>query len=419
MVIDMNEAQVRTVEQMRQVLAGTQALEFKQAGDDTQRYAWIDAVLRRVDYRQLPRTERGVVLAYLRRLSSYSRAQITRLVSRWMAHKPLMKQYCAPNHAFTRRYTVTDVALLAEVDSAMNTLSGAATACVLRRQRDVFDDARFERLGSISTSHLYNLRHSAVYQARRVVQTKTRPVKAVTIGTRKAPSPDGRPGFIRIDSVHQGDLDGAKGLYHINAVDCVTQWEVTATVQAISEAYLLPVIAQMLEQFPFAILGFHADNGSEYINHQVAKLLDKLRIEFTRSRPRHSNDNGLAETKNGAVVRKIFGYAHIPQHHAAHFNTFCQEYLNPFLNFHRPCLFAIDVPDPRKPGRIKRTYRPKDAMTPFDKLASLPNAATFLREGISLDDLRKQACAITDLQAAEELNVARATLFRRVFKRSA
>ena len=94
------------------------------------------------------------------------------------------------------------------------------------------------------------------------------------------------------------------------------------------------------------------------------------------------------------------------------------EFLNPFLNFHRPCLFSTDVPDPRKPGRIRRIYRPKDAMTPLDKLASLPDAATFMREGITLEDLRQRACALTDLQAGEELNEARAALFRRVVKRT-
>jgi transposase InsO family protein len=295
-----------------------------------------------------------------------------------MGGKRLVKEYRAPEHVFARRYTPADVALLADVDRAMNTLSGPATACVLRRQRDVFNDTRFERLGSISVGHLYNLRNSAGYRAQRVVLTKTRPTKTATIGARKAPAPEGRPGFIRIDSVHQGDQDGIKGLYHINAVDCVTQWEVVASVQTLSEAHLLPVIEQMLEQFPFEIRGFHADNGSEYVNHQVARMLEKLRIEFTRSRPRRSNDNGLAETKNGAVVRKEFGYAHIPQRHASRFNTFCREYLNPFLNFHRPCLFATELPDPNKPGRIKRVYRARDAMTPLDKLASLSEAATFL-----------------------------------------
>ena len=170
----------------------------------------------------------------------------------------------------------------------------------------------------------------------------------------------------------------------------------------------------MFAQFPTLLLGFHADNGSEYVNHQVARMLDKLRIEFTRSRPRRSNDNGLAETKNGAVVRKLFGFEHIPQRHAVRFNTFCVEYLNPFLNFHRPCLFATDKPDPKKPGRIKRVYRAKDAMTPLDKLASLPEAASFMRAGVTLEHLRALATALTDVQAAEELNEARQALFRRV-----
>ena len=340
-------------------------------------------------------------------------------MSRWISGRALVKNYRKPEHAFARRYTGADVALLAEVDRAMDTLSGPATACVLRRQRDVFGDARFERLGSISVGHLYNLRNSAAYLARRVVLTKTRPTKVITIGVRKAPAPEGRPGFIRIDSVHQGDQDGAKGLYHINAVDCVTQWEMVATVQTISEAHLLPVIEQMLERFPFAIRGFHADNGSEYVNHKIAKLLEKLRIEFTRSRPRHSNDNGLVETKNGAVIRKLFGYEHIPQHHAVRFNIFCVEYLNPFLNFHRPCLFATELADPKKPGRIKRVYRPKDAMTPLDKLASLPDAASVLRKGTTFKDLHALARALTDVQAAEELQEARQVLFRRLRARAA
>jgi hypothetical protein len=149
-----------------------------------------------------------------------------------------------------------------------------------------------------------------------------------------------------------------------------------------------------------------------------AAVIDGARCDrgthTTRSRPRHSNDNGLAETKNGAVVRKTFGYAHIAQRHAGRFNTFCVQYLNPFLNFHRPCLFATELPDPKKPGRIKRVYRASSAMTPLDKLASLPDAHQFLLEGLTLAHLHQLARALTDVQAAEELNEARAALFRRV-----
>jgi transposase InsO family protein len=107
-----------------------------------------------------------------------------------------------------------------------------------------------------------------------------------------------------MDTVHQGDLDGVKGVYYINAVDEVTQWEIVGAVAHISEAWLRPLLEAMLEQFPFPIRGFHSDNGSEFINHTIAGLLNKLLIEQTKSRPRHSNDNGLAETKNGAIIRK-------------------------------------------------------------------------------------------------------------------
>ena len=415
MVIDLNEAQVRSLTQVREVLAGTQALTFRPAASDEGRYAWIAQVLDRLVYRRLSRADRGLVRIYLQRFSGYSRAQVTRLVSRWVKRELLVKQYRPPAHAFARRYTVADVTLLAHTDRAMGTLSGPATVCVLRRQRDLYGDQRFERLGSLSVGHLYNLRKSLGYRACRMVQQPTRSGrKAPAIGVRQAPAPEGRPGFIRIDSVHQGDFDGLKGLYHINAVDCVTQWQVVASVEAISEAFLLPVIEEMLAQFPFRILGFHADNGSEYVNYAVARLLEKIRVEFTRSRPRRSGDNGLVETKNGAVVRKEFGYAHIPQRHAARFNTYCREYLNPFLNFHRPCLFATELADPAKPGRIKRVYRTEDVMTPLDRLAALPKARRFLRPGITLTHLRALAGALSDLQAGDELNQARAALFHQL-----
>ena len=141
----------------------------------------------------------------------------------------------------------------------------------MQRAWQLFGDPRYERLASLSVSHLYNLRRQAGYQATRLHWTKTRG-PTIAIGERRAPAPDGRPGFIRIDSVHQGDQDGAKGLYHINAVDSLTQFELVASCERLSEAHLMPVLAALLEGFPFAILGFHADNGSEYINHTVAKL---------------------------------------------------------------------------------------------------------------------------------------------------
>lgn len=135
-----------------------------------------------------------------------------------------------------------------------------------------------------------------------------------------------------------------KGVYHINAVDCVTQFQLVATCEKISDAYLLPVIRRLLDGFPFFILELHSDNGSEYINYTVAALQGKLRIEFTKARPRHSNDNALAESKNAAVIRKHMGYAHIPQPCIGLENEFCASHLNYYVNFYRPCFSLRRLP---------------------------------------------------------------------------
>ena len=415
MVIDMNEAKLTTLEDIRAFLAGTIAVEFSVFGKDDERYGHIATVLNRFGYKRLKKPDKGWILRYLECTTNDSRQQLTRIIKRWRTGKKLVKAYCAPKHGLVRKFTDADILVLAETDSLHGTLSGPATRHLMARALNVFGDARYERLATISVGHLYNLRKRHGYIDRRRVFAKTRPT-GIAIGERRAPAPDGRPGFIRIDSVHQGDQDGLKGVYHINAVDCVTQWELVATCEKISEAYLLPVIEALLAGFPFGILGFHADNGSEYINHKVAKMLDKLAAEFTKSRPRHSNDNGLAETKNGAVIRKHLGYAHIPQRFASEVNAWCANHLNPYVNFHRPCLFAEEITD--KKGKTRKRYPLGWVRTPFEKLASLPNAATFLRPGITLDILRTTATAMSDNAAAEQMNQARQKLFLSINQRS-
>ena len=415
MVIDMNEQHLSTVAQIRAFLDGTREVQFDPIGEDSKRYAFIGAVVRRLRYGNLSRVEKGIVMRYLERTTGYSIAQLKRLVGRVRAGETLAKRYAKPKRGFVRTFTPADVALLAHTDALHGTLSGPATKCLMQRAVAVFGDARYARLAGISVAHLYNLRRRSGYETKRRHWTKTRG-HGVAIATRRAPSPDNRAGFIRIDSVHQGDQDGVKGVYHINAVDCVTQFEIVATCERISEAFLLPVIGAMLESFPFRILGFHADNGSEYINHTVAALLEKLRVEFTKSRPRHSNDNGLAETKNAAIVRKHFGYSHIPQHWARQINAFCQDFLNPYINYHRPCFFPETVTDEK--GKTRKKYRLKDMMTPYEKLKSLPNAAAFLKPGITFEQLDKTATAHSDNESAQRVNEARKKLFQSINRRS-
>jgi len=407
MVINMEEAKLQTLEQIKAFLDGTSEVAFRVPKED--RNQFIERVLKRFGYAPHGRIDKGVLLRYIGRMTGLSRQQVTRLVRQYRKDGKLSKRLCAPKQGFTYRYTAADVALLAETDVLHSTLSGPATKKVMERAYQVFGDQRYERLAGISVSHLYNLRGSKPYQNKRRHWSKTNPT-SVPIGKRRAPQPDGVPGYIRIDSVHQGDMDGVKGVYHINAVDCVTQMQFVATCEKISEAYMLPVIRQLLDGFPFIILGFHSDNGSEYINYQVAKMLKKLLVEFTKSRPRHSNDNALAESKNASVVRKHFGYAHIPQHCASLVNTFCAEFLNPYVNFHRPCFFPETITDAK--GKERKKYHYKDMMTPYDKFKSIPEASQYLKAEITIEQLDAQAAEMSDNDAASALNNARKKLFK-------
>jgi hypothetical protein len=415
MVINMDETKLRTIAQLQEFLDATPEVKFTNGadGNDTERYGHISRVLKRFDYRQCGKHDRGVVLAYLRHTSGYSRPQITRLVARWQENRlatvPLVKRYCAPAAPFARKYTSADVTLLVDMDRAHEDVCGPAIAHLLRRAYTVYGDKDYERLADLSVSHLYNLRKTPGYQKLRMSFTKTRPV-CNPIGVRKAPRSNGRAGWVRIDSVHQGDLDGVKGVYHITCVDSVSQWQVEACVEGISEAFLLPVLEAVIAQFPFEIEGFHSDNGSEYINHKVSKMLEKLRIEQTKSRTRQSNDNALAESKNASVVRKHMGYSHIPKKYAKPINAFYGGVFNSWLNLHRPCLFATEVVSEK--GKIKKVYRNKDAKTPLERLVQLneKGLVTF-KAGIKLEDLLARATEKTDLQAAREMQKAKTDLF--------
>lgn len=402
--------QLTTIDAINQFLEGTQAVAFRVAVNKQERYHWAQKALVKLQYWQLGKAHKGIVTRYLMKVTGYSHAQTKRLIQKY--HKTgtvTVKATC--RNGFKRHYTDADIRLLAVMDERHHQPSGPVLKKLCERAYTRFDQPEYQRLAGISVSHLYNLRGTRTYQRQRCILTKTRPT-AVAIGTRCKPYPNNQPGYIRIDSVHQGDQDKRKGVYHINAVDEVTQFQVIVTVERISERFMLPALTLLLAVFPFKIRGFHADNGGEYINYTVAELLDKLRIEFTKSRSRHSNDNALVESKNGSVVRKLYGYMHIPQHHAADFTELNSHQVYRYVNFHRPCYFPTTVTDNK--GKERKKYRYEDMMTPYEKFRSLSRASQYLKSGITLKQLDAFANEMTDNEAAEQLNVARDHLFKQL-----
>lgn len=409
----MEHTEELSLEQIRAFLQASQAVRFE-ATRREEIYEWVRRTLCYQEYEKQKRAAKGLLRQYIATMTGLSRAQVTRLITRYQKDGQVRERSYRRNQ-FQRRYTAADIELLGAVDEAHETLSGPATQKILYREFYEYGDERYQRLAGISVTHIYNLRKSRAYRQRRMAYRKTRPVQ-VAIGERRRPHPDGKPGYLRVDTVHQGDLEGIKGVYHINAVDEETQWQVVGATAQISEAWLIPVLEAMLRQFPFRILGFHSDNGSEFINHTVAKLLNKLLVEQTKSRPRHSNDNGLAEAKNGAVIRKHMGYGHIAAEHAEAIEEFYQERFNPYLNFHRPCGVPETIVNAK--GKQRRIYR--WYATPWEILRQLPNLARHLRAELSLTELTRRANVQSDTQAAESMQAAKRKLFAKIQrKRSA
>ena len=381
--------------------------------DKKERYAWVAEILRKFSYHRLKRKrDRTLVRRYIKKVTNLSKAQLSRLIKKHGTCGMLLPNYShLRKNGFKKKYGPLEIARLIQTDYCHEHLSGKATREILRREYEVFNHEEYKTISRISSSYIYVIRHgNRQYNssaAKWIHQTSPTPCP---IGLRAKPHPQGRPGFLRVDTVHSGDLNNQKGLYYINIVDEITQWEMIATVPKISEYFLTPVIEEILQLFPFAIYEFHSDNGSEFVNHVVAKLLTKLYIGFTKSRARHSNDNALVESKNGSIIRKLYGHNHIPAGNAPTINEFNRAYVNIYLNYHRPCGFAQEYADSR--GKIKKKYN--CWMTPYEKLKSLPQAKSYLKEGVTFERLDQIACQKSDNEFAEEMQKAKIEMFKKL-----
>ncbi len=415
MIVTLSTERIRTVDDIRAFLGGSEGADIA-PHDREAAYAFIERTLVRFRYHfGLSRAGKGLVRKYAAKVTGYSDAQLTRLIRQQRRTGRIRDHRLRPpSRPFATVYTTADAILLAEVDEAFGQLSGPATKRILWRMYHVFGDKRFERLAGISNGHIYNLRARRAYRRARTTYRATRGSSS-PIGQRRRPRPEGRPGFVRVDTVHSGDRDGEKGAYVINMVDEVTQYQQLASVRRITEQFMVPVLEVLVGAFPFRVLAFHSDNGSEYINHRVAEMLNKLHVEeFTKSRPRRSNDNALVESKNGNVVRRWLGRSHIPESLAPDADAFLRDHLSPFLNHHRTCLFAVEVEDAN--GHRRRKYPQELVMTPYEKLGSLPGADGFLKPGITFEQIDAAAHAVDSLKAGQEVQRARKALFHLIAK---
>ncbi len=276
----MDDSKDLGLEEIRAFLAGSQSVQFKGLRRE-EIYPRMERTLVRQEHGRLGRADKGLVRRFEEKVTGLSRAEVTRLITRY-GDKGEVKARPYQRHRFTSRYTKADVELLAYVDRMHATLSGPATKRMLEREWSEYGQAVYQRLSKISVAHIYRFRKTAVYRRENTTYQPTRPTP-VAIGERRRPDPGGRPGYLRVDTVHQGDQEGRKGLYHINAVDEVTQWQVVGAAPQISEAFLLPVLTAMLEQFPFRILVLLCYKWAEQQKGQQGSCRIRARAILTRS----------------------------------------------------------------------------------------------------------------------------------------
>jgi len=409
MNITMKNDNLSTIEDLEVFLQGNTGVSIKIKGREA-KYKFIRDTFVKFNYLQLRKKDRGTVKRYIQKLTHYGDRQLKRLILEWK-QGGLKYTKGRVRGAAKPKYGVDDIALLILTDIAQKTRSAVATKETLKREYLVFGKMEYENIARISTGHIYNIRKNKhqYLSSEAIRYTKTQPV-SVPIGTREKPIPYGKAGFIRVDSVHQGDKDGEKGVYHINLVDEVTQWEIVGCVPRITDEYMEPLLEAMLEQLPFAVVNFHSDNGSEYINEKVAKILNRLKVKQTKSRPRKSNDQALVEGKNGSVIRKHMGRNFIPKSAAMLIGDFYVSWFNPYLNYHRICSYATDKMDKR--GKIRKVYDLHT--TPYERLKSLPADKQNLRPGVLFAELDKFAYAESDNEFALNMQEAKRVLFRSI-----
>lgn len=406
-----NPSQFTTIEQIEAFLNASDVFSLDYSIPRADKARWLRDRLLHFHYRDLPRSQQGRLRQFFTVITGYSPAQLSRHIRAYRNGEPVRKQQ--KRHRFSVTYSPADIELLAETDNLHERINGAAMTGIMQEEYDR-GDLRYERLRNISVSRLYDFRGHARYREHSTTYERTQSVQT-PIGERRKPQPGGKPGFIRTDTVHQGDKDGKKGVYHINNVDEITQWEVIVAVENIQEASVEPALDEAFSLFPFIIRNLHSDNGGEFINKVVQQFLKRWEAKQTKSRPLRSNDNGLAETKNGAIIRKHMTHHHIPQPYAARINKFYREHLIPYLNFHHPCAFPkVEM---LENGKKKVAYPKGSYMTPYKKLKSLPNWEQYLRPGVTPAMLEEQANAKTPNQAARDMKKAKEELLNIVIPR--
>ena len=162
--------------------------------------------------------------------------------------------------------------------------------------------------------------------------TKPGSIKSI-IPIRSGPWNDAPTGTVQIDTVaHCNDSIAGDFVYTVNATDVATLWGERHAQWNKGQEQTLASMTHIDAGFPYPILEWHPDTGSEFINWLCKRWTDQRKQKLTRSRPNRKNDNCFVEERNGHVIRKWIGYARLEAEEVVAALNDCYDILTPYLN---------------------------------------------------------------------------------------
>lgn len=272
-------------------------------------------------------------------------------------------------------YTPDTTAALKTIWEAGNEVCGELLCPMISEYVKIFQRDRMWRHSKETTEKLLLMSEATVkrrvgkfLKARRrkrgISTTKPSHIKHIVpifIG----PWSDKSPGFGQIDTVMHSSSAAGDAVFTLNYTDAATLAVVPRAQWNKGQEATRESMKTIKARMPFPWLGAHPDTGSEFINRMVMDWCNEEKIEFSRSRPNHKNDNMFVEERNGHVIRKTVGYITLDCREAVDVLNLLYDVLTPYL-LHFVAVRRM-LEKEKLSSRYRRVYE-KVAKTPYQRI---------------------------------------------------
>jgi len=200
-------------------------------------------------------------------------------------------------------------------------------------------------------------------------------------------------GLWQIDLVqHDGGNPQGEFCYTLTITEVKNAWTVHYALKNKAHTWIYQALDDACLHLPLPVQIFHADNGSEFINHALMNWCKREGIKLTRSRSGKKNDNCFVEQKNGSTVRKQIGYLRYSGDKGVAALQSVYTRYDRLFNYFYPGRKLVSKE--RAGAKIKKTY--DKPQTPFERAMSSPNIPDEIKQ--RLQSLKKHFSLMTEMK---------------------